>query len=60
MIPPVRTCTPEDVDIALDIDRYNFAVRVTIEDGRPVAHMEGQPEAEGGEFILVTRTDNLR
>jgi 2-phosphosulfolactate phosphatase len=32
---------PEDVDIALDIDRYDFAVRVDFEDGRPVAHMEG-------------------
>jgi 2-phosphosulfolactate phosphatase len=31
---------PEDVDIALDIDRYNFAVRVGFENGRPVARME--------------------
>jgi 2-phosphosulfolactate phosphatase len=31
---------PEDVDIALDIDRYDFAVRVEFEDGRPVARME--------------------
>jgi 2-phosphosulfolactate phosphatase len=31
---------PEDVDIALDIDRYNFAVRVEFENGRPVARME--------------------
>jgi 2-phosphosulfolactate phosphatase len=31
---------PEDVDIALDIDRYDFAIRVDFEDGRPVAHME--------------------
>jgi 2-phosphosulfolactate phosphatase len=31
---------PEDVDIALDIDRYNFAVRVDFEDGRPVARIE--------------------
>src|SRR5262249_6875564 len=31
---------PEDVDIALDIDRYDFAVRVNFEDGRPVARME--------------------
>ena len=28
---------PEDVEIALDIDRYDFAIRVTVEDGRPVA-----------------------
>jgi 2-phosphosulfolactate phosphatase len=31
---------PEDVEIALDIDRYDFAIRVKIEDGRPVARME--------------------
>lgn len=31
---------PEDVDIALDVDRYDFAVRANIEDGRPVARME--------------------
>jgi 2-phosphosulfolactate phosphatase len=31
---------PEDVDIALDIDRFDFAVRVEFEDGRPVARME--------------------
>jgi 2-phosphosulfolactate phosphatase len=31
---------PEDVDIALDIDRYDFAVRVEIENGRPIARME--------------------
>jgi 2-phosphosulfolactate phosphatase len=31
---------PDDLDIALDIDRYDFAVRVVIEDGRPVARME--------------------
>jgi 2-phosphosulfolactate phosphatase len=31
---------PEDVDIALDIDRYDFAVRVEFEDGRPVAHIK--------------------
>jgi 2-phosphosulfolactate phosphatase len=33
---------PEDVDIALDIDRYDFAVRVEFEDGRPVARKETQ------------------
>jgi 2-phosphosulfolactate phosphatase len=37
---------PEDVDIALDIDRYDFAVRVVFEEGRPVARMESQSEAE--------------
>src|ERR1700730_7963759 len=31
---------PEDVDIALDIDRFDFAVRVEFEDRRLVARME--------------------
>jgi 2-phosphosulfolactate phosphatase len=31
---------PEDVDIALDVDRYDFAVRVKFEEGRPVAGIE--------------------
>jgi 2-phosphosulfolactate phosphatase len=31
---------PEDLEIALDIDRYDFAIRVSLEDGRPVARME--------------------
>lgn len=31
---------PEDVDIALDIDRYDFAIRVDCRDGRPVARIE--------------------
>lgn len=31
---------PEDVDIALDIDRYDFAIRVRTEDGFPVACIE--------------------
>jgi 2-phosphosulfolactate phosphatase len=31
---------PEDVDIALDVDRFDFAVRVEIEDRRPVARIE--------------------
>lgn len=30
----------EDLTIALDISRYDFAVRVMMEDGRPVARME--------------------
>jgi 2-phosphosulfolactate phosphatase len=30
---------PEDVDIALDINRFDFAVRVELEEGRPVARM---------------------
>ena len=37
---------PEDVDIALDIDRYDFAVRVDL-DERPLARMESlTPTAE--------------
>jgi 2-phosphosulfolactate phosphatase len=31
---------PGDLDIALDVDRYDFAIRVMLEDGRPVARME--------------------
>lgn len=31
---------PEDLAIALDVDRYDFAMRVTQQDGRPVAMME--------------------
>ena len=31
---------PADLDIALDIDRYDFAVRVDLEDGRPVARKQ--------------------
>jgi 2-phosphosulfolactate phosphatase len=31
---------PEEVDIALDINRPDFAVRVEFEKGRPVARME--------------------
>ncbi len=36
---------PGDLEIALDIDRYDFAIRVTMEDGRPVARMERHPAA---------------
>jgi hypothetical protein len=31
---------PGDVDVALDIDRYGFAVRFNVEAGYPVARME--------------------
>jgi 2-phosphosulfolactate phosphatase len=31
---------PEDLDIALDVDRYDFAIRVTVENGHPVARLE--------------------
>jgi 2-phosphosulfolactate phosphatase len=33
---------PGDLDIALDIGRYDFAVRVTVEDSRPVARLENR------------------
>jgi hypothetical protein len=49
---------PEGVDIALDIDRYDFAVRVTIEDGRPVARMESQFQAEPAALIPATTSGN--
>jgi 2-phosphosulfolactate phosphatase len=39
---------PEDVEIALDIDRYDFAMRVEFEEGRPVARME-RPAATVGD-----------
>jgi 2-phosphosulfolactate phosphatase len=29
-----------DLDIALDIDRYDFAIRTVLESGRPVARAE--------------------
>jgi len=31
---------PRDLDIALDIDRFDFAIRVAMEDNRPVARPE--------------------
>ena len=40
VIRPVPYLHPEDVDIALDIDRYDFAVRVEFENGRPIARIE--------------------
>lgn len=33
---------PSDLEIALDIDRYDFAIRVTLEEGRPVGRLERQ------------------
>jgi len=38
-----RHLHPEDLVIALDVDRYDFAIRVDIEDGRPVAHRDIAP-----------------
>ncbi|HEY7577852.1 MAG TPA: 2-phosphosulfolactate phosphatase [Acetobacteraceae bacterium] len=31
---------PRDLDIALDADRFDFAIRVRVEDGRPVGRIE--------------------
>ena len=31
---------PGDLDVALDVDRYDFAIRVDIENGHPVARVE--------------------
>jgi hypothetical protein len=39
---------PEDVAIALDIDRYDFAITVEFENGRAVARVE-RPVARGGD-----------
>ena len=38
-----RHLHPEDLHIALDVDRYDFAIRVEIEDGRPVARRDVAP-----------------
>ena len=38
--PAIAHLHPGDLEIALDIDRYDFAVRVTEEGGRPVARLE--------------------
>jgi 2-phosphosulfolactate phosphatase len=32
---------PADLDVALDVDRYNFAIKVKVENGRPVARVSG-------------------
>ncbi len=37
---PQRPYHPRDLEIALDIDRYDFAIRVVKQDGRPVARVE--------------------
>lgn len=36
---PANPHHPRDLDIALDIDRYNFAIRVKDEDGQLVARI---------------------
>jgi 2-phosphosulfolactate phosphatase len=41
MTRPVPYLHPEDGDIALDINRFDFAVGVEFKDERPVARMEG-------------------
>lgn len=38
-----RHLYPEDLEIALDVDRYDFAIRVDVEDGRPVARRDMPP-----------------
>ncbi len=38
---------PGDLEIALDIDRYDFAVRVAYEDGLPVGRIERSSAADG-------------
>ncbi len=38
-----RHLHPEDLNIALDVDRYDFAIRVDIENGRPVARRDIGP-----------------
>ena len=41
---PARPHLPrEDLDIALDVDRYHFAIRIALEHGRPVARREDPP-----------------
>src|SRR6266436_5864378 len=40
MIRPAHICTRRTVDIALDVDRYDFAIRVNFEDGPPFARIE--------------------
>jgi 2-phosphosulfolactate phosphatase len=37
---PAYPHNPRDLEVALDFDRYDFAIRVRLEDGRPVAGME--------------------
>jgi 2-phosphosulfolactate phosphatase len=37
---PKRPYHPRDLEVALDIDRYDFAIRVLMEDGRPAARIE--------------------
>jgi 2-phosphosulfolactate phosphatase len=35
---PAYPHNPRDLEVALDFDRYDFAIRVRLEDGRPVAY----------------------
>lgn len=48
---------PRDLDIALDVDRYNFAIRVTAENGRPVARVENP---SGGGWSIDAGNEALR
>jgi 2-phosphosulfolactate phosphatase len=49
---PKRPYHPLDLEIALDIDRYDFAIRVLMEDGRPVARLE-YPAGQSPSTITV-------
>lgn len=42
---------PEDVEIALNIDRFDFAIRVEFENGRPVARIETRAAARPNSVI---------
>jgi hypothetical protein len=39
-IPLGHTCPKQDLEVALDIDRYDFAIRVALQNGSPVARIE--------------------
>jgi 2-phosphosulfolactate phosphatase len=46
---------PEDLEIALDIDRHDFAIGVTLESGRPVARIQRNdaiPREADGSLML--------
>jgi 2-phosphosulfolactate phosphatase len=49
----------EDVDIALDINRYDFAIRVEFENGRPVARMEKSTAATQVSATITATVDKV-
>jgi len=61
MIQPVLIA-PGDVDIALHVDRYDFAVMVEFENGRPVAYGKASLRLKSDEPVSVTahRQSNVR